>query len=296
MRDSLTAPAVVPDDAGARRASLRRLTPEAARWLEETWGRRSGACEAPLVEPADTPWLSLAILYEWLCSPRFVSGHEVFLRDDTGRGSRPATSAHDVSDQLARGATLQVRHLEAFLPRSHPVMELAADIERVSGEAIAGVSAFVTPPGTQALPAHSDVSDVVAVQLSGSKTWDLEGDVFTLSPGRLAYIRAGQVHEVRQGDDTLSLSLAVIMDETRITDALHARLHAILQEDPTIGATLLRRGGSSLADPGSPDARSVAEVARRLATTDELGRLVKGHVHSRQLPPWPDSSLWDPSR
>ena len=65
------------------------------------------------------------------------------------------------------------------------------------------VHAYVSAAGSKALPTHTDVGDILVVQLSGTKRWTLGGDmVLDMAPGDALWLPAGLEHSARARDET----------------------------------------------------------------------------------------------
>lgn len=116
-----------------------------------------------------------------------------------------AADARKVLDAYRRGATLVLQSLQ----RHHaPMIEWCCALEAAVGWPVQA-NAYLTPPGRPGLDRHRDGHDVVAVQLHGTKRWDVEGlGRFDLEAGEVLYLPAGTEHEAST-TDTASLHLTV---------------------------------------------------------------------------------------
>ncbi|MGW7548365.1 JmjC domain-containing protein [Streptomyces sp. NPDC054770] len=126
---------------------------------------------------------------------------------------------------LVSGASLSMHNCDQWIPE---LAGITNGIRRVVGRpAMAGM--FLSPPGASGLPCHTDVPDVFAVQLDGTKTWRVyeplpgparqrvvaEGELpkaaleVTLEPGDVLHVPAGSPHIATAGPVSLHVSFGV---------------------------------------------------------------------------------------
>jgi ribosomal protein L16 Arg81 hydroxylase len=185
------------------------------------------------------------------------------VKNDTVRHPRLFTSADRLDAAKLRrwrerGYTIQMRHLERWLPAMAAVTK---SIQRQTG-CTNYVTAFITPGGHQGLGHHWDQYLSLVVQLAGTKTWDLwEPKVshpirnhqttvqlwqnewierwntsgpdmsFDLNPGQTLILPRGWVHNPYNKDATESVHLTfVIKERTPLWIAEHLTAAAINDE------------------------------------------------------------------
>lgn len=249
------------------------------------WGHGPGMLESAVAGTEASVWFTEQDLLDHLSNPGFLAQQQVLLREKTQQGNHAATGRADVLASVRSGASVQVRHLEAFLPRAHPVLQLAEELEHLTGHAVDSVTLFQTHPGEQALPRHEDSSDVYALQLSGAKHWDVADRSWQLSAGDLAYIPAHTQHEVRPVGDTVSLSLAYVMRAVSLRDVLHARLDDVIAELGPAPRVPLLSGRDDVWAGDAGLAHYLSAVLERMAPGPELNDLLRSRVLADRLPP-----------
>ncbi|WP_369192347.1 cupin domain-containing protein [Streptomyces sp. R08] len=179
---------------------------------------------------------------------------------------------------LASGASLSMHNCDQWIPE---LAGITNDIRQVLGRpAMAGL--FLSPPGASGLPCHTDVPDVFAVQLDGTKTWTVyerppgpprqrvvaEGELpktvlnVTLEPGDVLYVPAGSPHIATAGPVSLHVSIGVR------APTLAEALIACLEQSDAVPEILRRpvdpRPGA--AGPREVLAEAMAELAKAPAT------------------------------
>lgn len=138
-----------------------------------------------------------------LAPPRFCS--------PTRLGGRQLDDVVDPVKVVARmneGATLVLQSLH------RTVSSVAAFTTQLQDEISHPVqaNAYLTPPSAAGLAEHSDLHDVIALQLHGRKMWWVEGlgDV-TLQPGDVMYVPRGVRHRAETATETsLHLTIGII--------------------------------------------------------------------------------------
>lgn len=213
---------------------------------------------------------------------------------------------------IAEGCTLVVQSIEQH---DDDVAELCHDLE---AELLCAVqaNAFYTPPSSSGLAAHYDHTDVIVIQLSGSKRWRVWADyeplptgkmpfdqgratrhaathhpdgTFVLAPGDVLYLPRGMLHETA-AEDLESLHLSLVVHAVRWATALETMVREAV--DALSGDEKLRR---SVLRPGSVVARhgidtNIARVRETVAQLidnirpDDLERLAMTERAARAMP------------
>ena len=228
-----------------------------------TWPDTPQLLKLPADGRALTHVISSNTILEILDSGCFPPADINVVKNDTARHPRQFTSA-DRLDPVKlrqwrdRGHTVQMRHLERWLPA---IATVTRSIQRQTG-CTNYVSAFVTPAGQQGLGHHWDQYLSIVVQLAGTKTWDLwkpkvaeptrahlttvelwqdqwikewndsgPDMSFDLSPHQVLVVPRGWVHNPYNNDTTESVHLTfVIKERTPLWIAEHLTATAIDDE------------------------------------------------------------------
>jgi hypothetical protein len=110
-----------------------------------------------------------------------------------------------VLDQFRRGATLVLQSLHRTWA---PLSSWCAALEREIGWPVQA-NAYLTPAGEQGLAPHADRHDVLAIQLHGTKSWEVEDlGAVDLQPGDVVYLPAGLRHQAHT-ESRASLHLTI---------------------------------------------------------------------------------------
>jgi len=164
--------------------------------------------------------------------PRF------FTRNTWTFGSQDTEAVPDcrrIADLVAKGCTIQAQEVDRV---SAPLAQLCASLETELSHR-AWANAFLTPPQEQGLNVHSDKCGVIAIQIQGSKRWDIyrrrhatprqipisldpgEQPVLSavLSQGDAIYVPPGYAHDVKSLDEP-SLHLSIGFVHAMLTDFL----------------------------------------------------------------------------
>jgi uncharacterized RmlC-like cupin family protein len=200
---------------------LSSLVGDIETFAAEHWGiapllRRTGldftplldvdAVEALLLSPARRPSFRLVRDGETLPperSTRTVRFGGARLHDvaDVGR----------IADAVHEGATIVLQGLQRTWA---PLLDLCRSLERATSHPVQA-NAYLTPAGAAGLARHHDTHDVVVLQVSGSKAWDVEGlGPVTMDPGDVCYLPMGTPHAAAAQD---APSLHVTLGLLRVT-------------------------------------------------------------------------------
>lgn len=199
---------------------LAGLVGDVERFAAEHWGR------APMHRPSGldlTALLDIAAVEALLLAParrptfRLVRDGEVL---GTERSTRPVrvggTRLDDVADlgRIAEavhdGATVVVQSLQRTWP---PLVDLCRSLERATSHPVQA-NAYLSPAGAAGLARHHDTHDVLVLQVSGSKRWEVEGlGTVTTVAGDVLYQPAGTAHSAAAGDEpSLHLTLGLLRE------------------------------------------------------------------------------------
>jgi hypothetical protein len=140
-------------------------------------------------------------------------------------------SIDELNDTLIKGASIQFREIETFLPSTHELISVAREIAVNLNTILDSVTLFLSPPNSQALPIHNDETEIFTFQIEGSKIWKIYDfittdkannynlddlklkNTFKLTKGDILYLPKGYIHEVKSCDD-YSISIAMIFQPT----------------------------------------------------------------------------------
>jgi hypothetical protein len=113
-----------------------------------------------------------------------------------------------IADAVGGGATLVLQALQRTWP---PLIDLCRQLERELSHPVQA-NAYLTPAHAQGLARHADEHDVLVLQSSGHKTWDVEGlGAVTLRPGDLLYLPARTEHAAAAQDEaSLHLTIGIL--------------------------------------------------------------------------------------
>lgn len=192
--------------------------------LFPVWGKSVTQWEQLVTEQVAAGMLPLDDLASMLGNEDFLCSHTVLLREKEVSRNRPVTRREEIGAALANGMSLQVRQLERILPASTPMLRLAREVENSVGHPLSSATLFVSPPGDQALPRHSDDYDVIVIQLLGIKRWLVGDSEFVVRAGDALYIPAQQEHEAISMAEATSISVSLLFKPLRISDLLSAWL------------------------------------------------------------------------
>lgn len=125
-----------------------------------------------------------------------------------GRQVADVVDPSAVGRALQDGGTVVLQSLHRTAPA---VGRFASALEAEISHPVQ-VNAYLTPPGAAGLAPHADGHDVIAVQLHGSKSWNVDGlGALTLEPGDALYLPAGTRHSaVTNERSSLHLTIGII--------------------------------------------------------------------------------------
>ncbi len=198
--------------------SLADLVGDVDAFADHHWGRQplvraSGLALADLLDVEDAE----ALLLTSARRPAFrlVRGGERLAPE---RSTTPVrlggTRLDDVADvgkiaaAVDGGATLVLQALQRTWP---PLIELCRGLERELSHPVQA-NAYLTPAGARGLARHADDHDVLVLQSSGHKSWDVAGlGTFTTAPGDVLYLPAHTDHSAEtQGEVSLHITIGIL--------------------------------------------------------------------------------------
>lgn len=163
-------------------------------------------------------------------------------------GVAPTVAVHSLLHAFDQGYSIVVNAVDRFWA---PINRLARSLESAVQQPV-GANLYYSPAGVQSFPAHFDKHDVLAVQVSGHKTWELfEPEVaalhadadpwnvpsldtcaqrVTLVPGSLLYLPRGWSHRVRSGSDP-SLHVTFTIRTLRWADLVQRAAERAIADD-----------------------------------------------------------------
>jgi ribosomal protein L16 Arg81 hydroxylase len=206
----------VPDGFELLSALLKR--PEDLELLRDAWEQRPLRCQA---SAAATELASLADIEMWLNHSNLRPPQVVLLsggravpsenivtnRTSDSRLSTGYVDPERVKEWLSKGATLQLYPIEEWQPSAADLCRNLAQTMRARVHAIA----FLSPSEEYGRRVHLDAGHTIAIQISGSKEWEIfkaphpdgderPGELVVLQPGDLFYVPPRTPHRARAGD------------------------------------------------------------------------------------------------
>ncbi len=199
-------------------AALARCVGDVDRFGAELWGRlpfvwRDRGCFTDLLTTEDVETLL-----------RSAGRRPAFRLVRDGETLPPAATTHpiriggtvvDDAADLGRitalagsGATIVLQGLHHLWP---PLQRFCGQLERATSHAVQA-NAYLSPPGAAALRHHRDTHEVLALQVEGRKTWQIDGlGSITMEAGDVAYLPAGTGHAAAAQDQhSLHLTIGVL--------------------------------------------------------------------------------------
>lgn len=138
----------------------------------------------------------------------------------------PPRCVSDVLTRLQEGGSLRIRKLEEWLPPNSPVIRLFRDLEVTLGQRADSLTCYLAPSTAVGLGPHHDETEILTLQISGSKRWTFYGAVdasvpgrhdpktlglpshqMVMSPGDLLYMPRGLIHHVTNTEASFSLAI-----------------------------------------------------------------------------------------
>ena len=197
---------------------LASLVGDVDAFATEHWGtgpllRRSGldftplldidAVEALLLSPARRPTFRLVRDGETLAPERSTQSVRLggARLEDVADLARIAEAVHD-------GATVVLQGLQRTWP---PLLDLCRSLERATSHPVQA-NAYLTPPGAAGLARHRDTHDVIVLQVTGSKVWEIDGlGEVVMDPGDVCYLPMGTPHAAAaQEGPSLHVTLGIL--------------------------------------------------------------------------------------
>jgi hypothetical protein len=242
-------------------SALRRCLVAADELLGEHWGRE------PLLQTDGDPGrlddvIDLADIDQLIASTASHYPEVVLVKDGKPVEVEAYTNEPDalhsarrvdpvrVFELFQRGATIKLQGAQHRLPR---LAAFCRELELELGLRV-GTNVYVTPPGSRGLHLHFDPYDVIAVQLRGSKHWELFRPIIsdplpdyiavpsvptgpawmeaTLGPGGAVYLPRGFFHRVRTMDEP-SIHLTIGLQSEVWIDVL-ARVVQRAESEPDL--------------------------------------------------------------
>ena len=113
-----------------------------------------------------------------------------------------------IAEAVDGGATLVLQALQRTWP---PLIELCRRLERELSHPVQA-NAYLTPAGASGLARHADDHDVLVLQSSGHKSWDVAGlGAITAAPGDVLYLPAHTEHSAEaQGEVSLHITIGIL--------------------------------------------------------------------------------------
>ena len=172
---------------------------------------------------------------DWLCQCEF-STTMVLIRATNPFSKSRAKSYQDVIAAVASGKSIQILQFQKHLSSNYCLVPYLKALQAEIGLPIKAITLFLTPERQQSLPAHIDDVDVVTLQLSGSKCWEIwepieSGDIsehclvvkpdrVTVQESGLLYLPRNVPHRVISGDGT-SVSIGLIFRRPTLSDLVN---------------------------------------------------------------------------
>ena len=113
-----------------------------------------------------------------------------------------------IAEAIGGGATLVLQALQRTWP---PLIDFCRRLERELSHPVQA-NAYLTPAGARGLARHADEHDVLVLQSSGHKSWDVAGlGAITAAPGDVLYLPAHTEHSAEaQGEVSLHITIGIL--------------------------------------------------------------------------------------
>jgi hypothetical protein len=195
-----------------------------------------------------------------------------------GRALDDVADVAKIADAVSGGTTLVLQGLQRTWP---PLIDLCRRLERELSHPVQA-NAYLTPAGASGLASHTDEHDVLVLQLSGRKAWDIEHlGAITMTQGDVLYLPVGTRHAASAQQDTslhLTIGILRVTYGQVVRRALGALGDADLDAPLPIGFADPARAGAlatalgaavqrTAAELGAVDAEALAAAEQRRART-----------------------------
>jgi uncharacterized RmlC-like cupin family protein len=199
-------------------AALARCVGDVNRFGSELWGRqpfvwRDRGCFADLLTTEDVETLlrstgrrpSFRLVRDGETLPPAASTHKIRIG---GTVVDDAADLGRITALAGGGATIVLQGLHHLWP---PLQRFCGQLERATSHAVQA-NAYLSPPGAAALRHHRDTHEVLALQVEGRKTWEIDGlGSITMEAGDVAYLPAGTGHAAAAQDQhSLHVTIGVL--------------------------------------------------------------------------------------
>lgn len=227
---------------------------------------------------------------------------EFFLDRREGRSSDVWSSAIQPSGVLTLDSILRLKaqktsvYVHRIDRMVQPIREAVRDIT-ATGYFAARVYAMHSPANAQSTPRHVDPTDVIALQLHGSKDWvidskpkfenilpgtsmiqSVDGDFiapkeYSISAGEALFIPRGFLHHAMSSDED-SLHLVIALQPMTWVDVIKDIVSEMAEQHPELRASLLKSGADgaivSSFGPAAQLLAQIADVERAQSSADAL--------------------------
>ncbi|HHF3112001.1 TPA: cupin domain-containing protein [Vibrio diabolicus] len=137
--------------------------------------------------------------------------------------NKQTSQLSEAQNGLNDGFSIQIRGLEAALSQDNLIRRCASDIQLAIKAPLDSITAFISPANARALNQHRDPTDIITIQLVGTKNWQIVKEGETQQVGLKAkdilIMPAGTEHLVESGDE-ISLSIAIVFRKNNPTSDL----------------------------------------------------------------------------
>lgn len=176
-------------------------------------------------------------IFSYLEDATFYQKACVFLRSDSYDDMLKPTSLNEVKEGLTRGLTLQIRHLQNYLPKEMGLMQLAQHLQSILMYPLDSITLFYSLPTSMPTAIHKDLVEIFSLQISGKKKWLIAKDKclteqmsfkseditewseYILSAGQSMYLPSYLPHQVKCVDEP-STSIALIFKNMQYKNIL----------------------------------------------------------------------------
>ncbi|WP_448092368.1 JmjC domain-containing protein [Pseudomonas lini] len=252
--------------------------------IKTCWAKKHYISPKLFIAEKVAKWISLEEIGYFLAQPGFLEKNTVIMRSKEIINNHRPINRQEISSRLDQGLSIQIRKLQEILPKKNPAIELSTMLEHICGHPLESVTLFISPPGEQALPRHSDEAEIFSLQLTGEKHWEINGDIYTLTPGGFAYIPATTPHEVKSSGEGISLSLAFVFKALTLKKILHTRLSELLEAVGAMATLPILKCESSLLN--SHELKKILhQVTTDFSSIEKLSECAYRNALSLRTPP-----------